>query len=45
MKDLNGEITYECPFIYSFFFCGGGLWDLGKNYVIYMIVSNPMFFI
>ena len=47
MKELKGEITYECSFIYSlfFFFFGGGLWDLGKNYVIFMIVSNPMFFI
>ena len=32
-------------FTLFFFFLGGGLWDLGKNYVIFMIVSNPMFFI
>ena len=32
MKELKGEITYECSFIYSlFFFFGGGVMGFGKK--------------
>ena len=33
MKELKGEITYECSFIYSlfFFFGGGGFMGFGKK--------------
>ena len=35
MKELNGEITYECPFIYSRFVLfwggGGGVMGFGKK--------------